>query len=162
MRGRFDRLLVIELDSWKYWEAGAYLGVSGKSVGDLRRLLNEIDGLPRHREKKESSVPVSPARGGNEDAIRRNETGIREDARRDGIPRLGQRRGHEHPHQGPWRPLLRLSDFGRCHDLHWSFAQKGERRHRAKAGASRVKDGWSDLPSLRVRILYNVIIIQYY
>jgi len=29
------------------------LGVSGKSVGDLRRLLNKIDGLPRHREKKE-------------------------------------------------------------------------------------------------------------
>ena len=52
-RGRFDRPLVIELDGWKYWEAGAYLGVSGKSVGDLRRLLNEVDGLPRHREKKE-------------------------------------------------------------------------------------------------------------
>jgi len=52
-RGRFDRPLVIELDGWKYWEAGAYLGVSGKSVGDLRRLLNEVDGLPRHREKEE-------------------------------------------------------------------------------------------------------------
>jgi hypothetical protein len=52
-RGRFEYPIEIQLDGWKDWEAGAYLGVSRGSECDLRRLLNEVDGIPRHRDGKE-------------------------------------------------------------------------------------------------------------
>jgi hypothetical protein len=51
-RGRLDYPIEIKLDGWKNWDTGAYLGVSGKSECDLRRLLNEVDGLPHQREKE--------------------------------------------------------------------------------------------------------------
>ena len=35
------------------------MGMSGKSEGDLRRLLSEVDGLPRHREKGEKCDHLS-------------------------------------------------------------------------------------------------------